>query len=212
MRARGGLALWPVVAASALAVLVTVMAGSALFRLSVPASDSPFAMPLSMASYQAAAERLAANPSPAQLAQARRFNDQALSLSPTLSEAWATRAYIDSLTSNRLGPAGLEALRRSYDVAPYGPAISVWRIQFAFAHWTRLPPDIRRLVILELSVVFPYRSGELSAAAAAIPDPSGRRAMIMALDPDILAILQTRALLSDRKRDQEDTLAGRSPG
>lgn len=212
MRASGGLAPWPVVAASALAVIVTVMAGSALFRLAVPASESPFAMPLSMAFDQAAAEILAGDGSPAHLAQARRFTEKSLSLSPTSGAAWATKAYADSLASNRLGPAGLNALRRSYDVAPYGPGISVWRIQFAFAHWTRMPPDIRRLVIRELSVVGPVRPGELRAAAAAISDPSGRRAMLLAMNPETLSILQTQALLSDRKRDDKDAPSDRLPG
>lgn len=198
---------WTLAAATMLVGLTTILAGSALIRLASPDIANPFVMPLSIAADSAAEAALDGDPTRGDLADAGRYNDTSLSLSPMSPQAWLTKAYIAQQEAGGLTPNVLDALRRSYDVAPYGPNVSVWRIRFAFAHWTRLPPDLRALVIRELAVVREVRSGQLAQAVGTIEDPAGRRALILALDPATLSLLQRSALMQGQGRDSDVTQA-----
>jgi hypothetical protein len=70
----------------------------------------------------------------------------------------------------------LEALDRSYAVAPYGPEVTGWRLRFAYGHWGALTPDLRRQVSSELVQAVHDRPAVVEAARPDIVDPAGRLA------------------------------------
>lgn len=114
--------------------------------------------------------------SEANLETARTESLRGLSLSPTNPWGGLRLAYVEHARAGRLGPRGLAALQQSYDVSPYGPQVSPWRITFAFDQWAELTPDLRRQTASELRVVGPHHPHMAQVAVSRITDRQGRLA------------------------------------
>jgi hypothetical protein len=112
--------------------------------------------------------------SPPDLEAAERLTRQTLAERPGDAAAWARLAWIAFEAGDTGGM--LEALDRSYAVAPYGPDITAWRLRFAYGRWGDLTPNLRRLASEELSVTARQRPRVARAALADITDPAGRLA------------------------------------
>ena len=116
----------------------------------------------------------AAAKNPPDLEAVERLTRQTLAEKPGDAAAWARLAWIASEAGDN--EAMLEALDRSYAVAPYGPDITAWRLRFAYGRWVALTPELRRLATEELVVTTRHRQGVADAALADITDPAGRLA------------------------------------
>lgn len=75
-------------------------------------------------------------------------------MSPTHEDAWLRLAQIDAdRRGGHLGPDGIAALSRAYDVEPYETGPSFVRRAFVFKHVGDLPPDLRAQVDQESSAM-----------------------------------------------------------
>ena len=99
----------------------------------------------------------------------RRF----LEAAPASVRAWNLKAFLagrDGLT-----PQTVDALRRSYTVAPLGPVDSNWRLTYLYERWDALPVDLRRLARAEhRALVRAY--GPNVVRVGDIANPAGRLA------------------------------------
>lgn len=111
---------------------------------------------------------------PADLSLAERWTGRTLATRPGDATAWARLAWIADERGDRA--AMLEALERSYTVAPYGPDITGWRLRFAYGQWAALTPELRRLATEELTVTTRHRRQVADAAFTDLVDPAGRMA------------------------------------
>lgn len=111
---------------------------------------------------------------PEDLAVADDRSRAALAFSPMNGWSWLRLAYIDRATHGTLTGAGLKHLQASYDVAPYGPQVSSWRITFALDNWASLPAPLKREVLSEIAVSWPVRGTTIDAAVANSRSTSGR--------------------------------------
>ena len=130
--------------------------------------------PVPIAAVSEARALAAASVDTADLEAAERLTRQTLAEKPGDATAWARLAWIASETGDT--GAMLEALDRSYAVAPYGPDVTGWRLRFAYGHWGELTPELRRLASDELTVTARHRRRVANAALADITDPAGRLA------------------------------------
>lgn len=140
--------------------------------VSLPLSSWNPPAPMTAVTEARAVAAAAANPP--DLEAADRLTRQTLAEKPGEAAAWARLAWIASETGDTEGV--LEALDRSYAVAPYGPDITAWRLRFAYGHWENLTPELRRLASEELTMAARHRPRVARAALADITDPAGRLA------------------------------------
>lgn len=160
-------------------VAALTFVGAAFLAIGLAAPDSVFGAmsPLSLAHDRRASSILDRHPhTPANLERARQETWQALNQSPADDAAWLRLAYIDRLAHGRLTADGLKWLERSYDVAPFGPETSFWRVRFCWENWDSLTPELRKQVADEVRVQWPTRNGDYIAISAAVANPSGRLA------------------------------------
>jgi hypothetical protein len=75
--------------------------------------------------------------------RAQRLSRQAIAQNPYDIAAWLRIASADALRHGRLGPEGVAALGRSYDLVGVDPYVATWRVGFALQHWEDLPPEIK---------------------------------------------------------------------
>lgn len=73
------------------------------------------------------------------LLHARTSLSGVLKSRPHWGEAWIVKAYIESLTSPRMGYAEEEALIRSYMDAPFVHNAGLWRAKRGMTNWNRFP-------------------------------------------------------------------------
>ena len=130
--------------------------------------------PLPMVAVTGARAVAAAAANPTDLDAAERLTRQTLAEKPGDAASWARLAWIASEAGDT--EAMLEALDRSYTVAPYGPDITAWRLRFAYGRWGELTPELRRLVSEELILTARHRPRVANAVLADITDPVGRLA------------------------------------
>jgi hypothetical protein len=168
------------VAAYRLRLALGLVLAVCTFGLAV-ALAGPVSMPLSswdppvrMVAVTEARAVAAAAKNPPDLEAVERLTRQTLAEKPGDAAAWARLAWIASEAGDT--EAMLEALDRSYAVAPYGPDITGWRLRFAYGRWGVLTPELRRLATEELVVTTRHRQGVADAALADITDPAGRLA------------------------------------
>lgn len=107
--------------------------------------------------------------------------------SPGDAALWLRLAFADVRLNGGLGPDGQEALKRSYEVAPFGPEVTLWRLAFVHDNWARVPPQVRTAARTEMDAVFPRRRWELEALAPTLRDPTGRMVFALALRRNLLA-------------------------
>lgn len=123
------------------------------------------------ASRRAAAER------------ARTLSKAELSLSPARSSAWARLAYGRTLEAGRLTPTAAADLLRSYELAPHDADLVLWRTAFVYSNWSAAPPALREAAFEEVSAfaAMDLHREALLKAPALVNDPSGRLALVLAL-------------------------------
>ena len=169
-------------AATVIGVASLLTTGATAMALAGP--NSPPARLLNLtASREARASALIAgeNSSTADMALAQQETVRSLRQAPANPTAWLRLAYIDSRRPEGLGPAGIEALGRSYDAAPFGPDDTAWRLRFAFNHWTRLDKVTRELALDELGLALSHPDGRTYAPEHDVTDPAGRLALNMSV-------------------------------
>ncbi len=99
---------------------------------------------------------------------------------PADATPWLRRAWIEASASAVLTPAANAALLRSYELAPFGPETTLWRLGFIFDHWSSASPEVRDLALHELRVVYRQRGWDIEALARTAVDPTGRMVATLA--------------------------------
>lgn len=163
----------------AAALIATTVTAVALAWPNSPAADVVDLAPV----HEKRANLLTANatPTPTDFARAGQETRLSLRQDPANPTAWLRLAYIESRGPGGLGPEGIEALSRSYAVAPYGPDDTAWRLRFAFNHWSALDRPTRLLVLDELRVATINRSRAVRGLLPDVLDPAGRVAVTLSL-------------------------------
>jgi hypothetical protein len=125
-----------------------------------------------------AAERLLRSPEPpmARNRQVEALTRKALSMAPTRTGDWLRLAYLDVLRNNRMTPAGVDALARSYDLTALDQTYALWRICFALDHWVDLPEPLQGAVKNEAFVMArsPQHTALTRKALSGLQTPTGR--------------------------------------
>lgn len=168
--------------AAAALVGLPALAGSAWLAAVLIDPQGPLgaASPLAEAHDARAQQRLGKPaPEPADLKAADSESLTALAQSPADDSAWLALAYAETVRRGDPGGVALGWLQRSYDVAPFGPDTSLWRIRFALDHWQAMTPDLRREVLDEVNATWRPRRRELVAMVNAVRDPAGRLALAL---------------------------------
>lgn len=163
-----------IVGAFALGVLG--LSGGLVLALAAPGLPSPLASSM-ISVRETRSDALA----PADLDRALAEADAALKLSPAAATAWLRVADLETRKAGGLTPAALEALERSYEAAPLGPDVTIWRLTFLFERWRDLPAPLRQKAIAELSARTRARARSSDDFADTIQDPAGRLAARMAV-------------------------------
>ena len=161
-----------------LVVVTLIGAVSLAVPLSFPSGSWGGPVPLAAVSEARADAALAATPP--RLEEAKAMTRATLAQRPMDAAAWSRLAWLASQSGDRA--AMLDALDRSYAVAPYGPDITGWRLRFAYGRWGELTPDLRRQVSAELTQAVRDRPGVVEAARPDITDPAGRLAFDLTRD------------------------------
>jgi hypothetical protein len=124
---------------------------------------------------------------------AAALNQRVLEIAPAAARPWNRKAYLSG--RGGMTPETLDALRRSYTVAPFGPTDSDWRLTYLYENWSDLPVDLRRSARLEHRTLL--ASGRrLAVDPARIESPSGRTASAL----NRAAGRRDRAALLDARR------------
>jgi hypothetical protein len=175
------LGLW-IIAVVALGLVALAGAGLGLGAYADPGGPVAGVAPLAAVDEARAAQLLnQPQPNAAQITRAEAAARSALRKAPTHAAAWLELAYADALRHGRLTPAGLVALRRSYDFEPLGPEVSPWRIRFVSEHWTEVGPELRRESIKETEALWTAAGGRevLTALPQKIVNTSGRLSLAL---------------------------------
>lgn len=161
-------------AAPLLAAASLVASSTAALALALPATPLSAWFGLAQSSEAIADARArTAETSALDRAASRSATLRTLSQSPANGVAWLRLAYLDSLSAGGLGAEGNRALARSYDVAPFGPDETVWRLRFAFNNWRALDRSNRLLAIDEYAFFAARRPAVVDQVRQGVTDPEG---------------------------------------
>ncbi|MDO8408542.1 MAG: hypothetical protein Q7S93_00540 [Phenylobacterium sp.] len=156
----------------ALAGLFTLVAAGATYVALVAPTHSGAPFTLAAAENRRATQALGQTPPDTEAAT--QATERALAQAPYDPSAWLRLAYIDA-ADGALGPEGLQALERSYQLRPFDHYVAVWRVRFALEHWGDLTPAIRAAVKSEtLAFTRTSRYPDMIATLAAVENPIGR--------------------------------------
>ncbi|RZJ18776.1 MAG: hypothetical protein EON91_03785 [Brevundimonas sp.] len=164
----------------AFALGVLGLSGGLVLALAAPQIPSPLASSM-ISVREARSDALAHALAPADLDRALTEAHAALKLSPAAATVWLRVADLETRKAGGLTPAALEALERSYEAAPLGPDVTLWRLTFLFERWRDLPAPLRQKAIAELSARSKTRARSSDDFADTIQDPAGRLAARMAV-------------------------------
>jgi hypothetical protein len=124
---------------------------------------------------------------PARLERAEKATWSELRLSPMANDAWLRLVYIQTLKGPHLNQVGLDALEKSFIVAPLDPVNCGNRDVMALNYWSDLTQALRKDVLNEVrvtwkppTVVHPEIINEWRSA---IHDPAGSFALLLTLGP-----------------------------
>lgn len=95
-------------------------------------------------------------------------NAKALNAAPMNAAAWLRIAYIRSANGAPLDKGAIEAIEKSYSVAPFGPDVTSWRLQFLYGRWAQLTPELRNEAMAEH-----LESGRQISLTSAVPADQG---------------------------------------
>ena len=158
-----------IMAATALAAVGLGGALSAALAVSVPTQTIPLASGLGAvreARADVAAREVGRSDS------ALSLNRAVLTVAPMSTPAWLRIAYLQTREGAAPNASTLDALERSYSVAPFGPDATLWRLRFIFDHWSQVTPSLQRQALAELDTLS-YSRGKVFKAAD-VTDPQGR--------------------------------------
>lgn len=100
---------------------------------------------------------------------------------PRRTSNWNRLAYLDAYQNGHLTDAGINALRQSVYLSPYGDFDDMrWRLEFTSAYWEQLPEDIQTQSLAQitaLAVNGRERRWLSNFSATAHPDIASRIAM-----------------------------------
>jgi hypothetical protein len=117
-------------------------------------------------------------------AKSARLSRRALAEYPYDTSDWLRLAYVDALGNGSLSPAGLQVLKRSYDLVAIDSFVGLWRVRFALENSQSLSPDLRGSVRNEASAL--WKNGEnrstLREMASTIRNPAGRLSIALWLN------------------------------
>jgi hypothetical protein len=117
-------------------------------------------------------------------AKAAWLSRRALAEYPYDTSDWLRLAYVDALGHGSLSPAGVQALKRSYDLVAIDSFVGLWRVRFALENSQALPADVRASVRNE--VIALWKNGEnlqpLREMARTIRNPAGRLSLALWLN------------------------------
>lgn len=151
----------------------TLVAGFAMaIGASAPTVAVPFLADLGVGA-EARADRAAAS-TDIPLSAALAENRAAIKAAPMSAAPWLRVAYMRSRNDTALDGPALEAIERSYTVAPFGSDVTYWRLNFLYNHWRELTPEIRAEAAKE-HFALALDHGYLWRADAVV-DPAGRMA------------------------------------
>lgn len=123
--------------------------------------------------------------SPVHLAAAERATWQELRLSPMASDAWLRLVYIQTLKGPHLNKAGLDALDKSFIVAPLDPVNCGVRDVLALNYWPDLTPALRQKVLTEIKVTWRpptvVHPEVIEKWRSEVHNPSGQFALLLEL-------------------------------
>jgi hypothetical protein len=166
-------------AAGALAFAGVVLGGLAFVSTLGQTAALPLAAP-----FAASAEaRLRAGTARADLDAAEAATEHEIALAPRSVDAQLRLAAIEVARDGGLTVKALDALARSYALAPVDP--DLWRVRdrLALEHWTELDAPVRAHVRDELSTLARGpQAAAVRAMAAEVQNPTGRFAAALSLD------------------------------
>lgn len=163
--------------AGAVVLALVTTAGAIVLAVALSGPTSDFATGFPLTAVSEARAEAAAEASPPDLQSVEAATRRTLEIKPGDSSAWCRLAWVAAQQGRR--PEMLDALDRSYAVAPFGPDITAWRLRFIYEQWADMTPDLRRQASAELAVATRDRPGLVAAAEIDIHDPTGRLAFIL---------------------------------
>ena len=99
---------------------------------------------------------------------------------PADATPWLTTAWLETVTQPKLTPLANTALLRSYDLAPFGPEATTWRLGFIFDHWASAAPEVRARALNEMDITFSRLGWTTAALSETVADPTGRMVATLA--------------------------------
>ncbi len=108
------------------------------------------------------------------LVEAAAADRAAIAAAPLSAAAWLRLAYISSRDGRPLDAEALDAIERSYSVAPFGADVTAWRLTFLYDHWGELTPEIRAEAVAEHLAMVGNQLPKWTPDA--ITNPAGRMA------------------------------------
>jgi len=135
--------------------------------MSFPNLDVPLASNLAMVQEMRADAAVQRN-----APSSEALNRAVIAAAPMTPAAWLRIAYLQTRDGGALKPSGLEALEKSYAIAPFGPDISLWRLTFIYDHWPLMTPSLRAQAAAELETL--SRSRGQTFDVRTISNASGR--------------------------------------
>ena len=162
---------------AAIALALATLAGGVFLAVPLSMRLRVYPGPVPLAAVSEAEAERAATARPPRLAEAEAATRRTLEVRPMDAAAWSRLAWI--AREEGRNPAMLDALDRSYAVAPYGPEVTAWRLRFAFQNWPSLTSELRGQALGELAVTARDRPGVADAASPDITDPAGRLAFTL---------------------------------
>ncbi|CAL1691016.1 hypothetical protein MMB232_01151 [Brevundimonas subvibrioides] len=122
-----------------------------------------------------AASALESSTSPEALERARGETRAGLALNPNNPVAWMRLAWIeDQLAGGGFPDASQRAVARAYDVAPYGPQVSSYRLTFILDRWPTASASLRDQARSEIAVMWLNQRQTLQRAVARSVSRPGR--------------------------------------
>ena len=183
-RRKPGRRRWRVYAAACLGVVT--FSGSTFLAWGIADPEGPLGeiSPLAWVHDQRADDLLEKpHPTPDDLRRAEMESWTALDQAPVDDRAWLGLAYADYLKNGaRLSSKGLLWLQRSYDVAPFGPDSSLWRLKFCLENWSALTPELRGEAMDEFRMTASVKAPQLKEMARQMPTAESRIAALLMLD------------------------------
>jgi hypothetical protein len=120
---------------------------------------------------------------PDHLAAAEKATWQELRLSPMATDAWLRLAYIQTFKSPKLNATAIDALDKSFIVAPLDPVYCGNRDVFALNHWLDLPNPLRQKVLEEIKVTWGpptvVHPETIARWKSEVHDPNGQLALAL---------------------------------